>query len=90
MPSGQLLDERNVDPQLGLSSAEAARRLLADGPNTLRTAPPVPGYLRLLAQFRDPVIYLLLAALSFTTLHGRSKASPGGRSIPWSSPPSSS
>ena len=52
-----------VDPASGLSSAEAARRLAADGPNELRAAPPVPIWRKILAQFRDPLIYLLLAAV---------------------------
>jgi magnesium-transporting ATPase (P-type) len=46
----------------GLSSAEAARRLAESGPNSLRTAPPVPIWRRALAQFRDPLVYLLIAA----------------------------
>jgi magnesium-transporting ATPase (P-type) len=48
----------------GLSPGEAARRLAKDGPNELRAAPPVPAWKRLLAQFRDPLIYLLLGAIA--------------------------
>ncbi|MCD6044724.1 MAG: ATPase, P-type (transporting), superfamily, subfamily, partial [Burkholderiales bacterium] len=48
----------------GLSAGEAARRLAKDGPNELRAAPPVPAWKRLLAQFRDPLIYLLLGAIA--------------------------
>ncbi|MCW5638729.1 MAG: cation-translocating P-type ATPase [Rubrivivax sp.] len=47
----------------GCSSAEAARRLARDGPNELRAAAPMPAWRRLLAQFQDPLIYLLLAAI---------------------------
>ena len=47
----------------GLSSAEAADRLGTWGPNRLREAPPVPRWRRLLAQFADPLVYLLLAAI---------------------------
>ncbi|MCE3273970.1 MAG: cation-translocating P-type ATPase, partial [Ramlibacter sp.] len=43
----------------GLSAAEAARRLARDGPNVLRSAPPVPAWRRVLAQFRNPLTYLL-------------------------------
>lgn len=53
-----------VDPALGLSDAEAARRLAADGPNELRGTPPVPTWRKILAQFQDPLIYLLLAAVA--------------------------
>jgi Ca2+-transporting ATPase len=52
-----------VDLDSGLSSAEAARRLAADGPNELRGTPPVPIWRKILAQFQDPLIYLLLAAV---------------------------
>jgi magnesium-transporting ATPase (P-type) len=50
------------DVDSGLSSSEAARRLAENGPNTLRTTPPVPLWRRAIAQFRDPLVYLLLAA----------------------------
>ncbi|MEO6199657.1 MAG: cation-translocating P-type ATPase [Cryobacterium sp.] len=52
-----------VDPAAGLSAAEAARRLERDGPNELRAAPAVPTWRKVLAQFQDPLIYLLLAAV---------------------------
>ncbi len=52
-----------VDPATGLSDAEAARRLAADGPNELRPRKPVPRWVKLLQQFRDPLIYLLLVAV---------------------------
>jgi potassium/sodium efflux P-type ATPase len=52
-----------VDPARGLDGAEAARRLSHDGPNRLRATPPVPFWRRALAQFRDPLIYLLLLAV---------------------------
>ena len=57
-----------VDLDTGLSSAEAARRLAADGPNELRAAPPVTTWRKILAQFRDPLIYLLLAAVAISLL----------------------
>lgn len=46
----------------GLSSAEAARRLEKFGPNALVGAPPVPAWKRFLLQFKDPLVYLLIAA----------------------------
>ena len=52
-----------TDLDNGLSSQEAARRLAADGPNELRAAPPVPTWRRVLAQFQDPLVYLLLVAV---------------------------
>ncbi len=53
-----------VDVESGLSAEEAARRLAQNGPNDLRAAPRVPTWRRALAQFQDPLIYLLLAAVA--------------------------
>jgi Ca2+-transporting ATPase len=55
-----------VDPEAGLGSAEAARRLERDGPNALRSPPPRPAWRRMLAQFADPLIYLLLGAIAIS------------------------
>ncbi len=56
----------NIDQ--GLTSAEAARRLLEEGANTLRALPRAPAWRRLLAHFQDPLIYLLLAAIGIALL----------------------
>ena len=53
-----------ADIENGLSSDIAARRLSQDGPNELRAAPRQSGWRRVLSQFQDPLIYLLLAAIS--------------------------
>ncbi len=53
-----------ADIESGLSTREAGRRLAQDGPNTLRAAPPIPRWRRILAQFQDPLIYLLLVAIA--------------------------
>jgi potassium/sodium efflux P-type ATPase len=47
----------------GLTSEEAAARLERHGPNQLDATPPVPKWRKLLAQFADPLIYLLLGAV---------------------------
>jgi P-type Ca2+ transporter type 2C len=52
-----------VDPASGLSSAAAAERLARAGHNRLDPAAQVPTWRKLLAQFADPLIYLLLAAI---------------------------
>ena len=52
-----------VDPATGLSTGEAARRLMADGLNELPTKSPVPLWRKVLAQFQDPLVYLLLFAV---------------------------
>ncbi|QDO89796.1 cation-translocating P-type ATPase [Ornithinimicrobium ciconiae] len=57
-----------TDPERGLGAAEAARRLAAEGANELQVAPPVPTWRKILAQFQDPLIYLLLVAVVIATL----------------------
>ena len=52
-----------TDVSRGLSAAEAASRLARYGPNELEPAERVPAWRKLLAQFADPLIYLLLAAV---------------------------
>ena len=52
-----------ADVENGLSAQEAARRLAQNGANELLAAPQVPAWRRALAQFQDPLIYLLLAAV---------------------------
>lgn len=47
----------------GLSSADAAERLARVGPNRLEAEPQTLAWRKFLAQFADPLIYLLLAAI---------------------------
>ena len=47
----------------GLTAQEAGTRLLANGRNELHPTPPVPAWQRVLAQFQNPLIYLLLVAI---------------------------
>jgi magnesium-transporting ATPase (P-type) len=61
--AGEVARTLRTDLERGLSPEEAARRLAQDGPNELRAAPPVPLWRRILAQFQDPLVYLLLAAV---------------------------
>ena len=57
-----------VDPNTGLSQAEAERRLAQYGSNELASAPPVPKWKKFLAQFKDPLVYLLLAATGISLI----------------------
>jgi P-type Ca2+ transporter type 2C len=50
------------DIERGLAADEAARRLRDHGPNRLAEAPPVSWWLKLAAQFRDLVIWILIVA----------------------------
>ena len=56
-------DRLGVDPGRGLSSEEAAARLTEHGANQLEATAPVPTWRKLLAQFQDPLVYLLLVAV---------------------------
>jgi magnesium-transporting ATPase (P-type) len=68
-PDPALLDVRiiveklHTDPEHGLTTEEATRRLVAVGANDIETVAPVPTWKKIVAQFRSPLIYLLLAAL---------------------------
>ncbi len=78
-----------VDPNTGLSQAEAERRLAQYGPNELASAPPVPKWKKFLAQFKDPLVYLLLAATGISLIAWfieRANATPGaegGEALPF-------
>jgi magnesium-transporting ATPase (P-type) len=67
-----LQDARDVaraleaDLERGLSPQEAARWPAASSRNELRAKPRVPRWRRFLGQFRDPLIYLLLAAVAIS------------------------
>jgi magnesium-transporting ATPase (P-type) len=58
----------DTDAEHGLTSDEAARRLAEHGPNRLDAKAAVPAWRKLLAQFTDPLIYLLLAAVVVSTI----------------------
>ncbi|MGZ8720255.1 MAG: cation-translocating P-type ATPase [Aeromicrobium sp.] len=60
---GTVIQQMESDPANGLTAAEALRRLESTGPNEITTAKPVPVWRKLVEQFRDPLIYLLLAAI---------------------------
>lgn len=54
----------------GLSHAEAEARLAQDGPNRLTQAPPPPAWRRLLRQFHNLLLYVLMAAAVVTASLG--------------------
>src|SRR5215217_1408161 len=60
-PPEQVATALGVDPAVGLSTAEAARRLAADGPNALPEEKPRPGWLRFLEQYRNYMQIILVA-----------------------------
>ena len=58
----------DTDAENGLSGPEATRRLIANGPNELRVAPKQSAWHRILKHFQDPLVYLLLVAISIALL----------------------
>jgi Ca2+-transporting ATPase len=62
LPVEAVLQAFGTDAKSGLSTAEAHARLKRYGPNELSIKKPVPPWLRFLAQFRDPLVILLLVA----------------------------
>ncbi|MEA5116678.1 MAG: cation-translocating P-type ATPase [Propionicimonas sp.] len=66
LPGAGTAEAFGTDPERGLSASEAADRLAVDGPNELRSAPPVPLWRKVLAQFADPLVYLLLVAVAIS------------------------
>ncbi len=55
--------EMGADVEHGLTGSEAARLLDKFGRNELRAVSQMPAWRRLLAQFKDPLVYLLLGAI---------------------------
>ncbi len=64
MDTAAVVAALEADVESGLTSQEASRRLAQDGPNELRAVPRTPAWRRILSQFQDPLIYLLLAAVA--------------------------
>src|SRR5687767_3924465 len=52
----------DVDPAVGLDSANAADRLRTNGPNALPEEKPAPGWRRFLDEYRSYMQIILLAA----------------------------
>ncbi len=65
----EVLDQLHTEPR-GLTAEEAATRLERHGPNRLPDAEQESALSRLLRQFRDPMIYVLIAAAVLTTVLG--------------------
>ena len=67
----------DTDPRNGLPLAEAALRLERVGPNRLKITPSLPAWRRLVAQFTDPLIYLLIGAVIVSLLAWASEGPHG-------------
>lgn len=61
----------------GLTAAEAAARRARLGPNRLDAEPPVPAWRKLLQEFVDPLVFLLLAAVAISLATWALEGAPG-------------
>ena len=61
-----VVEAMRTDPERGLATQEAARRLVESGPNELAAAERVPTWRKLVEQLRDPLTYLLFAAIAIS------------------------
>lgn len=68
LPADEVARTAGVDPDRGLTSAEAAARLERHGANELRSTPQDPAWRRFLRQFADPLVYLLFGAIAISLL----------------------
>ncbi|MEI6286479.1 MAG: cation-translocating P-type ATPase [Bacillota bacterium] len=66
-PFEQVVADKQSDP-VGLSAADAAKRLLSHGPNSLYEAPPEPLWRKMTRQFSDPMIIMLIIAAAIAGL----------------------
>ena len=78
--AASVASELGTDLHRGLTSAEAAFRLQRYGPNELDAAIGVPAWRKLLAQFDDPLIYLLLGAVVISVV---AWATEGAEGVPY-------
>ena len=76
-PAAEVAACLDVNVDTGLTANEAAARLARYGPNRLDAAPPVPAWRKFLAQFADPLIYLLLAAVVVSFVAWVLEGTPG-------------
>src|SRR5512145_3340027 len=65
-PAGDVATELGTGLVTGLAESEAQARLERDGPNELATEGAVPAWRRLLDQFKDALVLLLVAAAAIS------------------------
>lgn len=62
LPVSEVITLLQSDVAAGLPEDEANRRLQEYGPNQLESKPPVPAWKKFIAQFKDPLVFLLIIA----------------------------
>jgi P-type Ca2+ transporter type 2C len=76
LPATAATEDWDVDPQVGLSEAEAGRRLAEHGRNQLTEAPKEPRWRAFLRQFQDLMIIILLVAAVVSLMVSREWETP--------------
>jgi Ca2+-transporting ATPase len=67
-PADDVLAQHKVSAERGLSEQEALERLGQQGPNELRAKKPEPEWHKIIDQFKDVLVILLLAAAAISAL----------------------
>ncbi|HWP26493.1 MAG TPA: cation-translocating P-type ATPase [Xanthobacteraceae bacterium] len=68
MPAAEVVAALQSDAARGLSRDEAQRRLAQYGPNELKSAPETPWWRRLLEQFQNVLVIILLVAIVISVI----------------------
>ena len=68
--TGQSLQELKSSADVGLTAAEAQRRLEQNGPNKLQSAKQKSLFMRILAQFKDFLVIILILAAVISVIAG--------------------
>ncbi|HEX5336458.1 MAG TPA: cation-transporting P-type ATPase, partial [Propionicimonas sp.] len=68
IPAAVVAERLGTDPDTGLTAAEAGHRLATHGPNVLVRHAAKPWWRKVLHQFADPLVYLLLVAVAVSVV----------------------
>ena len=66
--ASEVLEKLNTNAETGLSNDDALRRLEEHGKNMLKQKKTTSGFLLFLAQFNQPLVYILVIASVITAL----------------------
>jgi Ca2+-transporting ATPase len=70
LPVEEVLESLGVNSSTGLSAAEVRHRQREFGPNRVTARHGIPGWIKFLQQFNQPLVYILLIAVAVTAFLG--------------------
>ena len=70
LPVEEVLESLGVNSSTGLSAAEVRHRQREFGPNRVTARLGIPGWIKFLQQFNQPLVYILLIAVAVTAFLG--------------------